>query len=473
MPPQFLPKRQRLPLRRRLGLTVLLLLACATPRLSLDTTRQLPVARRPSSIVAGTSPQPILHPSLADALSAGFNLLVGPAPFAVQLWVKNDAGYQQHWELGGAAASEAPAGEGILARFERPGVYYPSVRLSARGRPTLTLSQRIVVLASAPAANPPGKYGVNQDLAWDVPEQTGPEVRLMRAAGVEWLRLPIRWSWVEPQPGVYDWHLDDPVVDQASSAGLRVLAVLGSTPSWSSGVSRNQVPAGVHADAYAPARSADFARDVYQVVQHYQGRVAAYELLNEPNSINHWRPRPDAARFIELLCAGYYAAKYSDPYSLIVAGGLSGNGLFLGWEPPESRDFLKAIYDGPGAHCFDVMAIHPYAHPAENGLASLQQWVDETRAYTRARGDGRELWLTEVGWSSGPHLWGKATISQQQQADWVTAVYRDLAGPQKVFWYNFKDGTDPAMTDPEYHWGWLQDDLTPKPAYGAFKALQK
>src|SRR5579859_28026 len=439
----------------RISLAVALLLVCA------------------ASPLAATAPQPTLHPNLAEAMANGFQLLVGRAPFTVRLWVENGAGYQQRWQADQANVTAGPGGVGVLARFDRPGVYYPTVTLSGWGRPDVTLSQKIVVLGSAASPSLPGKYGVNQDLGWDDPEQTQPEVGLMKAAGVQWLRLPIRWSWVEPQPDVYVWESYDLVVGQSLRTGLALLAVLGSTPAWASGVSQSQVPKGVHADAYAPLRTRDFAQYVYEAVQHYQGRVAAYELLNEPNSSNHWRPQPDAARFVELLCAGYYAAKYSDPSSVIVAGGLNGNGLYLGWETPAERDFLKAIYAGPGAQCFDVMAIHPYAHPTENGLAELQRWVDETRAYMQAQGDTRELWLTEVGWSTGPRLWGKATISEQEQAAWVAAVYRDLAGPQKIFWYNFKDGTDTRGTNPEVHWGWLRDDLTPKAAYSAFQALKK
>ena len=439
--------------RARLGLTVLLLLACAAPQ-----------------IVAAGSP-PVLHPNLADALSGGFTLLVGQAPFEARLWVENAAGYQSAWELNGAEPAAAGAAADVVVRFDRPGVYFPSVRLTSPVRPTVTLSQKIVVLGGAPSPSAAGKVGVNQDLAWNSPEDTQPEVSLMRAAGVAWLRLPIRWSWVEPQMGVYDWSAFDRVVDQAQGAGLELLAVLGSTPAWASGVAQSQVAAGVHADAYAPQRTADFSRYVYQTVVHYHGRVAAYELMNEPNSINHWRPAPDAARFGELLCAGYYAAKYVDPNTVVVAGGLNGNGLFLGWETPAERDFLKAIYAGPAARCFDVLAIHPYAHPIENGLATLQQWVDQTRAYMQAQGDGRQLWLTEVGWSTGPHLWGKTTITEQQQADWVSAVYSRLAGPQKVFWYNFTDGTDTAMTNPEAHWGLLRNDLSPKAGYAALQAL--
>ena len=310
-----------------------------------------------------------------------------------------------------------------------------------------------------------GKYGVNQDLEWDPPDQVAAEIRLMRSAGVQWLRLPLRWHWLEPEPGRYRWDRVDSVVDRAAGAGLKLLAVLGGTPAWSSGVAARHVAAGVHRDAFAPTSASDFSDYVYRVVQHFRGRVQAYELFNEPNSPNHWQPAPDAARFIELLCAGYRAARHADPHAEIVAGGLNGNGLSQG--PEGSRNFLKTIYAGQGAGCFDVLAIHPFAHPIEQGLAGLQAWVDETRGLMSARHDDRELWLTEVGWSSGLHQWGHATITEAQQAAWVRTVYHDLQGAQKVFWYNFKEvRRDP--TDPEFQWGWLRYDLAPKAAYWSF-----
>jgi glycosyl hydrolase family 42 (putative beta-galactosidase) len=309
-----------------------------------------------------------------------------------------------------------------------------------------------------------GYYGVNQDLEWDPPEQVGSEIRLMKAAGVQWLRLPLRWNWLEPQRGHYRWDRVDPVVAGAAAAGLNLLAVLGGTPAWSSGMAAN-LGVGVHRDAFPPRRAGDFADYVSRVVHHFRGRVQAYELFNEPNSSIHWRPAPDAARFIELLCAGYRAAKDVDPESVIVAGGLNGNGLSQG--PQGSHNFLSAIYAGQGARCFDVLAIHPFAHPVEQRLAGLQAWIDETRRFMLAHGDRRPLWLTEVGWSSGPRQWGHSTITEEQQAEWVRAIYHDLRGAQKVFWYNFKEvRRDPS--DPEFEWGWLRYDLAPKPAYWSF-----
>lgn len=418
----------------------------------------------PASLGPVDQARPSLHPSLDDALVRGFRLVVGQAPFTVPLWLEHAGGYAVRWDLDGDGTVLVSSGGRLLARFGRPGVYYPGVTLSSPDRPSITLRLRIVVLGRTPEAAPAGRFGVNQDLAWDPPGQIGPEIALMKAAGVQWLRLPLRWHWLEPDRGVYRWERVDGVVDRAASAGLQLLAVLGGTPSWSSGVAARSVPAGVHWDAFEPASAGDFADYVYRVAAHFRGRVRAYELFNEPNSRSHWRPAPNPARFVELLCAGYLAAKFADPDSVIVAGGLNGNGLSRGGEAP---DFLRAIYRGPGAACFDVLAIHPFAHPTEIGLVGLQTWVDETRRYMADMGDQRELWLSEVGWSSGPRLWGHATITEDQQADWVKSVYRDLAGPDKVFWYNFKE-VRRNPSDPEFQWGWLRFDLAPKAAYWSF-----
>jgi len=421
---------------------------------------------------AGVNVHPSLHPTLEDALAQGFQVVAGRAPYTARLWVDDADGLAVRWDTHGDGVTDAWGARPAPVRFARPGVYRPSVTLQAPGRSAVTLSTRIVVLGDAPAPLPPGRYGVNEDLAWDPPQQIAAEIALMKAAQVEWLRLPLRWNWLEPQRGQDRWDRTDTVVRQADDAELRLLAVLGGTPRWSSGLDGGALPRGLRPDSFEPSDARDFAAYVYRVVDRYRGRVDAYEMLNEPNSPEHWAPRPNAARFVELLCAGYLAAKYADPGVPVVVGGLNGNGLSLGWEVPEARDFLKAIYAGPGARCFDVMAIHPFAHPTEDGLAVLQRWIDQARGYMDQQGDRRELWVTETGWSSGNTLWGHATISEDEQAEWLRDVYGKVTGPQKLFWYNFKE-TRANPSDPEAQWGWLRYDLEPKPAYGAFAALRK
>ena len=96
--------------------------------------------------------QPVLHPNIDDALASGFASLVGRAPYATQLWLDDAAGFTARWDTDGDGAVDAAGVRTQTARFTKPGVYEPSVTLSAPGRPDVTLRQRIVVLGDAPAA---------------------------------------------------------------------------------------------------------------------------------------------------------------------------------------------------------------------------------------------------------------------------------------------------------------------------------
>ena len=194
-----------------------------------------------SASVESPRGQPVLHPNLDDALASGFASLVGRAPYTTRLWLDEAAGFTARWDTDGDGAVDAAGVRPLTARFTKPGVYEPSVTLSAHGRPDVTLRQRIVVLGDAPARSDPGRYGVNEDLGWDPPEQISSQITLMKDAGVEWVRMPVRWQWLEPQRGGYMWERYESRIDEARAGGLKLLAVLGGTPLWSSGVDRRSL----------------------------------------------------------------------------------------------------------------------------------------------------------------------------------------------------------------------------------------
>jgi exo-beta-1,3-glucanase (GH17 family) len=142
----------------------------------------------------------------------------------------------------------------------------------------------------------------------------------------------------------------------------------------------------------------------------------------------------------------------------------------MGWEPPESRHFLEKLYYEDARNCYDVVDIHPYVHPVRQGINALQRSVDEARAVMLKYGDSRPIWLGEIGWSTALNAFDVPSITEEQQAQWVTAVFTTLKEPDKIFWYNFKNtGTDPQ--DEEQNFGLLHYDMTSKPAYKAFSDL--
>lgn len=52
-------------------------------------------------------------------------------------------------------------------------------------------------------------------------------LEMMRAAGIRWVRVDVRWSAVEPKEGVWNYDRFDAVLDAAERAGIQVLPLLG------------------------------------------------------------------------------------------------------------------------------------------------------------------------------------------------------------------------------------------------------
>jgi hypothetical protein len=290
----------------------------------------------------------------------------------------------------------------------------------------------------------------------------------LAAAGVQSVRIDLGWSSLEPRRRrVSRWHvrLVDRCVNLARSQGMDVLATIMWTPAWANGGRGMTAPL---------ARAADFAWFARWAARHFRGRVAAWEIWNEPNDPAFWSG--SVRRYVRLLRAAYPAIKKGDPNAAVVFGGVIHN---------DDR-YLRAAYSA-GAHgAFDVMATHAYqgmgdAAP-ETADTGTDWWlmthVPAIHELMARHGDGdKPIWFTEFGWSvhdNRPGLpnWQRG-VSAAEQASYLTRAF-SLIGARypyvaKAFWY--KDAARPGEDDVQSGYGLLKTDLTPRPAYWALKAL--
>jgi hypothetical protein len=284
----------------------------------------------------------------------------------------------------------------------------------------------------------------------------------LTAAGVEWVRIDVGWASFEPEgPGSIDREYArrvDASVDKARARGLQVLLTAWLTPPWAND------GRGVRA---GPDDPADYARFLEWVAERYRGRVAAWEIWNEPNLPDFWKD--GTAEYADLLRAAYPAVKAGDPDALVVLGGPAYN----------DTDYLSALYDLGVGGSFDVMATHPYQGIAsaapetpDDGTKYTLAHVVAVRELMIARGDGaKPIWFTEFGWSAhatpvGAPNWRRG-VTDAEQGDYFVRTLRWVAthAPYvtKVFWYNER-----ARDTGEAHldgYGLLTHDLEPRPAY--------
>jgi hypothetical protein len=126
----------------------------------------------------------------------------------------------------------------------------------------------------------------------------------------------------------------------------------------------------------------------------------------------------------------------------------------------------------PLAEHWDVHNVHPYpgARAPENALR-------DGFTTSRVAAPGKRVQATETGY----HTALRHAVPGQQPpvSEAVAAVYLPrllaaafAAGYERTFIYELLDEKpDPALADPEQHFGLLRVDLTPKPAFGAVRDL--
>jgi len=182
----------------------------------------------------------------------------------------------------------------------------------------------------------------------------------------------------------------------------------------------------------------------------YQGRVDAYEIWNEQNIERETGGGRVAVKpYVDTLKAGYQGVKASDPWAIVIYGGLSPTGINDPNYAVDDAVFLEQSYqynNGEIRKYFDVLGVHPgsAANPPDelwptNPPADKNRpWstdasfyfrrVENMRAIMEKYGDGaKQVWLTEFGWTTknaAPGYEYGALVSEQQQADYLVRAFQ-------------------------------------------------
>jgi hypothetical protein len=303
---------------------------------------------------------------------------------------------------------------------------------------------------------------------------------LVNDLGFNWAKGYVNWATVEPEPGQFRWIDPDNVVTAFGDQQLNILLRVHGAPAWAR-------PAGSTL-SHPPTDLTNFANFITQLATRYQGRVAAYEIWNEPNLSYEWgNLQPDPAAYTDMLKAAYPAIKNVDPDALVISGGLAttGNGSPTAYG---DLDFLQAMYDAGARGYFDALGSHPYAYglpPNEShpdGL-SLDRVVDQHELMV-ANGDAdTPIWVTEVGWVLRTHwnLGEHATIgvTEAQQAQYLTQAYAMAESEwpfvHAMFLFNLDFSTVPwyAAAEPMRWYAILNPDGTPRPAYTSLRQTRR
>lgn len=339
------------------------------------------------------------------------------------------------------------------------------------------------------------EYGIQAFLWWHVDNKTAwRDADLVRELGFGWLKQNFSWRDISGSRGGYDWFRPDWVVKLAEERGLKLLVRLDHQPQWA-----QADPAALISNG-PPADPAYFGEFCGALATRYAGRIAAYEVWNEPNLARDWgNQRPDPAAYVELLKACYLAIKQADPEAIVVSAGLAPTDQDDETAMPDMA-FYQGIYDAGGAPYFDMLGAHApgYMNPPEmssddalkDEFLASRVWVfrhvEDVRALMVANGDGdKQIAITEMGWTGDPrqgsdYAW--YAVTEEQKADYLVRAYQ-YAKANWSPWIGLMSAiyiADPEWTeDYEQYWWSITRPTAPGepptllPAYEALKNMEK
>jgi hypothetical protein len=313
-------------------------------------------------------------------------------------------------------------------------------------------------------------------------------------ASAHWVRLGIH-----AQHGGVNLQDYDRMVDTLCAHKIGVLGLLNQETLARQDYRRDD-------EATVSAYRSEFAGMAEFLAAYFAGRIAAWEVWNEPNLLEGAYLPP--ARYAQLLQRTYQGVKRANPQAAVIFGGLAS-----AWD--DSHAYLNAVYAELDANLqqarpFDHLAIHPYARKREGPDPSVYMLADRAAGYQTIldkflqmmaeHGDGdKSIWVTEIGWNSAsqsqnrPACFSPVLVHEGEQARYLTAMFdilfQDVAlwgrpGEQavaKVFWYQYMDvgASDPcrsvqsgvARLPIDWWFGLYRGDkVTPKLGWCAFVA---
>ena len=293
-------------------------------------------------------------------------------------------------------------------------------------------------------------------------------------AGIPIIRDEVNWWTVESVKGQLSMPERARWLETAADNGIKCLVVLSfGNPVYDFGKAEQaDLDAGGFADCVMPVRDGDpgtvaddeyfdaYVRYVDFVSKALAGKVAAYEIWNEPDIKGFNTNDATAADYTELLKAAYTTIKRNDPGVTVLGGSIA-----------LQTDFIAGMMKAGAGEYMDGLSVHYYLGkngPEKRAAERLNAYRDVLVKYGY---DKMPVWLTETGWAI-------CNVDEQTQAQYIVrnAVLYDcfllehgIEG--QYFTYELQDSsiTSDVLGGEEYEnsLGLFRNDFTPKISAGA------
>ena len=319
-------------------------------------------------------------------------------------------------------------------------------------------------------------YGVNVALEQYPQQDLERALRQVQAAGFTWIRQRFPWSEIEPQPGQFDWTRWDNLLDTVDRHGLHVMALLDTSPVWA----RSPADRG---NRLAPAQYVTtYGLFVRAFAARYSGRIAAYQVWDQPNIAPCWGTRDaDPSAYTRLLRLASTEIRRADANAVVLSAALAPN-TEAGGRNLSDVLFLRGMYESGVKGYFDALGAKAYGFwSGPEDRRTDEQVLNFSRLILLreemlAAGDANvPIWAVESGWNALPNDWqGQpspwGTDDAAKQADRLRRAV--LRARQEWAWLTLFCAAElqPAapLDDPRWGFALIGPDMQPTLSYTAW-----
>jgi hypothetical protein len=357
-----------------------------------------------------------------------------PVPFRV-------VSYWDQVMRAGTVAAAPPGG-----RLEVPPLPPGWYRLELGVDPVTPVAFGVVLDRGSAPLDVEGRVCVDSAAGWLCkPAQWRPLAKMVRLAGIPWVRERLTWGEVNPARGKYAWGRYDTVADAYKAEGVHLYQISHDSPAWA-------------AEKRPGSRNVADLRDAYvytkAAAEHFKGRIEAWEVWNEAD-IGFWPDLGD--RFAGIQKSFYLGYKAGNPQLQVLQVSFC-RGVCR---------FDENLLEQGVASYYDIFNWHIYAPPASypGALAKYIELLDKHKVADRP------IWLSEAGIHlNGTEGDGKSLLNPDQQrlqCQFVapSVLMSLLAGTDKHFVFVL-----PHYLENGVQFGLLKPDLTPYPGFVALSA---
>jgi polysaccharide biosynthesis protein PslG len=287
------------------------------------------------------------------------------------------------------------------------------------------------------------------------------EMEMITSAGFKFVRVDFLWEWTEREKGQYDFSAYDRLLSELQKYKVRPIFILAYThPSHDMGLS-----------PYSESGRQAFVKWVEAAVNRYRGKNIIWEIYNEPNNKEFWRPKSDVNNYIRLALEVGKSIQKISPREVQIGPALSRFDF----------SFLESCFRAGVLKYWSGVSVHPYRkedpETVDEEFSKLRELIDKYSPSHRVI----PVISSEWGYSS-VKSWFGGSFDENIQGKYLARKYLNnlVNGVNLSIWYVWRNIGD-DIENADHNFGIVRHPhneerkpvFKPKPAYYAAQTLTK